>query len=347
MTKLKINRYPPIVSYVSHAYRLSIISTRDEYLPWFYSNYIQLFCGQKRLNNRQTCSLNFHFPKIWHYAVPWLHWYSLPNDLSNKLFGNDIIDFLKSCIDSKLYIRLFLDEYYLSYSEYFNKRHYEHDILIFGYDETHTLFFALGYARGEYSELHVDYECINEAYISVKSNFPEAKKMDLFRYNEAGSLEYGIPPYDFDINWVQMQVSNYLKSISPADRLRSEKNLVDYVFGMKTYTSLRDYVESLSLKEAKIDLIPFRVLWEHKKCMVKRVEYMVAQRIIRPEKSPLNAFEVLEDKANILRLMSIKYSLTQDDAMVRRMKHNILELCMLDEIAMKKLQRILANENIS
>ena len=341
MIRLKINSAPPVVSYISHAHRLSIVSARDEYLPWFHSNYIQLFCGQRRLNNRQTCSLNFYFPKIWHYSVPWLHWYSLPNDLSAKLFGKDIIDFLKSCIDSELYVRLMLDEYYLPYSEYFNKVHHEHDILIFGYDDSHTLFFSLGYDRGEYSELHVGYECINNAYMSVKSNFPAGKRMDLFRYNEAGALEYGIPPYGFDIDWIQIQISNYLKSISSVDRLRSEKNLVDYVFGLKTYNSLHDYVASLLLVPTKIDLIPFRILWEHKKCMVKRIEYMVSKKILRPEEFPLNAFVELQEKADMLRLMSIKYSLTQDDTVVQRMKHSIEELCFLDEIAMKKLQRIL------
>ena len=58
--RLPINAIPPVIGKLRHAYPLSILSVNDAYLPWFHSNFIQLFWPRARGFPHAT--LDFFYP---------------------------------------------------------------------------------------------------------------------------------------------------------------------------------------------------------------------------------------------------------------------------------------------
>ena len=101
---------PPVRCFLYDAYPLSILATHTEYLPWFYSNYIQICC-YKNFIERDEVFLEFFGPNQACHS-PWLKSQRLSRDaiLKNKV---DIVEFIISNIDNNYYFYGFASAYFI------------------------------------------------------------------------------------------------------------------------------------------------------------------------------------------------------------------------------------------
>ncbi len=325
-TRLPINANPPLIGKLRHAYPLSILSADDAYLPWFHSNFIQLFWPRARGFPHAT--LDFFYPP---------HYPSLPL-LDTQLFDRRILDrrgegvlgdFLVSCLADGWYAQLYVDEFHIPGRAAYRCAYMPHRLLVFGCDRDKASFDVLGFAAdGRYAASQVTGSELEDAFVSTElaadieaieagereTTLGDLAKISLARYDSSKSCS-------FDLQLVIDQLSDYLLSRNTADRFR----MLDLSYygqeatGMEIYNGIGRRLE-YSLRHPEFaDVLSLHILWEHKKCMLARIEYMETRGYLDPGDALGEAYAEIAAQAGVLRMMMLRFGMGRDRRLIERM----------------------------
>ena len=323
--RLPINAIPPVIGKLRHAYPLSILSVNDAYLPWFHSNFIQLFWPRARGFPHAT--LDFFYPP---------QYPSLPL-LDTQLFDRRILgrgagalgEFLVSCLADRLYVQLYVDEFHLPGRAAYRRGYMPHRLLLFGCDRGGASFDILGFtAHGRYAASQVSGSELEDAVGSPRLladieatqagereiALGDLGKISLTRYKNGRACS-------FDLQLVIDQLSDYLNCHRTADRFR----MLDLSYydqeatGMEVYSCIRRRLEYSRKHPEFADVLSVHILWEHKKCMLARIEYMEALRLLDPGDALGEAYAEIVAQAGILRMMMLRYGMSRDEHLIERM----------------------------
>lgn len=320
---------PPIKCFLYDAYQLSILSVKEDYRPWLYSNYIQLCCNKKIYNN----------------GIPFLEFFESNQELQNPFLRtqslawgsfvkNDIniIDYIITGINDGYYFYSFADEYYMPNRFFYGKHHFIHDIFVFGYDDEKKEFQILGYDdKEQLATSAVSYSAFRDAFLSKADNLRQLwnDRIYLFRYNDEAK-------YRFDIQAVIELIEDYLNSSNSDMRYRYFHNPTnEKVFGIKIYDSLIYYYQLLSADQVKYDArIPF-LLWEHKKCMKDRIDYLIKVEKYQNLEYCYETYEKLETEAKTLLSIMLVYKYKKNSSYLSKII-DILQQIRTEEIEILK-----------
>lgn len=261
---------PPIKSYLHHAYGLSILATRSDYLPWFHSNYIQWHFDKNFMNDRYSDYFNFFYYPYVEVNMPHMEKLKLDRTIMSENELN--VDFFIRLIDEGYYVCTYVDEYYVPNRVAYQNYHLKHEILVYGYDRTEQVFHVLGFDRER---------AFRPTTVSI-DDFMEA-----FEYGYGGDddffwRKYIIPArlfdhaeYAFNLKLVTNLLEDYLESRESNIRIAMYiQPPRDSVFGLKCYEYLDRLLELIEKGEFFIDYRVPSLLWEHKHCMNMRLQYM-------------------------------------------------------------------------
>lgn len=92
----------------------------------------------------------------------------------------------------------------------------------------------------------------------------------------------------------------------------------DLTFGVATYGCLQRWMEEVLRGRRDFDVIPFHVLWEHKKIMVSRLEYFERKGYLDPSLALSARYREIEARAAHLRLLMIRCRMKQDRKLLAR-----------------------------
>jgi len=123
--------------------------------------------------------------------------------------------------------------------------------------------------------------------------------VDLFEYKGEGE-------YEFDIDAVIDQLHSYVYSVNTSNRYRTMEKPIEGVFGMATYGLLKDYFTFLMDHPRSWDRRHLYTLWEHKKCMLSRLEYLEEIGRLRIKEGITKEYKVVEGKAKCAHLLMLK-----------------------------------------
>jgi len=333
--RLAINDKPEILSYSSHAKTLAILSTDKHYEAWFHSNYIQLIC-EKDFKDKGI-HLDFYLgpSKDFNFYVnnPWLYSQTIKKEMVNHLTDN-ITEFVISCIDRNYYVDLHLDQHFVAKdpSFHFEPHQFYHDTLVFGYNRSEQYFDILGY-NPFYKSLKISFSDFDSAY----RNCPIEKwytVLYLYHYEKKrpGSQS---KDYILDVTWIADSLKGYLNS---TDHTRlfamfdSGRN--NLAFGMDVYHYYKLNFKSGDFWE---DIRPLYVLWEHKKCMLSRIQYLYDHHyLIQSSYAYLKVqFEEIKNLAEFIKVTQLKALISKDNKIIEKIIFNCL-----DEIASKEHKAI-------
>lgn len=316
---------PPIICALHHAYPLSILASYDDYLPWFYSHYIQVEYPRELNPENEVKRFNFFRWPFYSLSIsPWLQIQNLHRNIVDKA-NNNIIRFISECIDDDYYIRIDVDEFYISEKSNFHESHYTRELLIYGYDEPQEEFSSIGFDHhGVFASFKISFSDLEKAYHSADLKYGNDKcRVFLFRYITEAT-------YNFDLVLVFEQIRDYLFSVDTSERYRifqdptfrsyrTSEGPINHAYGMETYKHLKYYLESLTAQDLQINRISFQALWEHKKCMHSRLKYMEDCEFLDQNEGFSINYSEIEQKSNMLRLMAFKYDVTENEALKKRM----------------------------
>ena len=92
----------------------------------------------------------------------------------------------------------------------------------------------------------------------------------------------------------------------------------DLTFGVETYRCLQWWMEEVLRGRREFDIIPFHVLWEHKRIMVARLKYFEKNRYLDPSQALSSRYREIEAGAAHLRLLMIRCRMKQDGKLLAR-----------------------------
>ncbi len=279
----------PIICYLHHAYALAIIMNYPQFLPWFYSHYIQLFCY---INSK--IFFNFYTPYDIFHSAP-----CLDNKYFHKkdvvLMNVDAKQFINDYIKEGYYVCTYLNEFYMPGKSTYKVSDFEHECLIYGYDNVNRRYSILGFnSRANYVSDYLNYEVFDAAYM-------HAFKDDILVLSRVK------PEYEpgFDVGLVKLFLRDYIYS-GNTSRLYDERN--DFVWGIKVFECLKPYLDRVVAEGSFPDFRFFHVFWEHKKCLLDRINYMLQNGYIQSP-SHYASYLDIEKKFLILRNTVYKFNL--------------------------------------
>ena len=222
------------------------------------------------------------------------------------------------------YARVVLDEFYLPEKLAHNRVHFIHDNLIYGYCATCRTCFLAGYrgtkAHGASVQRVARFglsacplSSLGPAIFS-RPDGPEPK----FLQDQIVLFQPVKGAQALDVLFIKIQLASYLSSshdpkpyadkgypgraIAPWPNVKSVST-----YGLGVYQSLIDFTLADRAGGAPLDLKPYRLLWEHKACMARRVLALADHLDSAPLRALHPAFVGLEARANQIRLESIFY----------------------------------------
>lgn len=172
-----------VQGYLLYAFPLSILTAYSKGIHWTKKQYMDAFAYINDDND-----VNVEFEDGVTYGN-----FSNDCDLLQMNYytaADDVIALIEHSLCSEQYIILFLDEFYRPNSPHYTKRHYLHEIMIYGIDEYEIKYIAYD-ARKRYSRLSMNQLDLQKAYVSgnsinptITSNWVKERRIILCKYND-------------------------------------------------------------------------------------------------------------------------------------------------------------------
>lgn len=305
------------------------------YMYWLFSNYIQLSCDNENMDVK--VQYFYGLKKNWeYYTSNYFVNFSIKKKSELSYWGIGILEYIKYCICQSRYVETWINQYFVYGRKEYHKKHHFHQNLIYGFsDETQELY-ILGYTNN--GLMAVDRITYQDFLDNRNYN---VEKDILIEYE----IEMDGEGYDFDIKYITEMVYQYLTGTNsslfchhllPGDKRK---------YGIHIYDEL---MERKGIKNILGDRRITHIIYEHKECMKKRLEYMRERGFFSTVQTELliEKLNPMISYAKKLRNISLKYAMVErtqesfDD-----IKKRLEELKKKDADFMKKLYELLIEVN--
>lgn len=308
-----------------------------DYETWMAMNYIQLYfnkddhVGKVYLDYRMNPIRNYCYE--YRYADQFLNIsYECFNEVLD-IFPN-IASYIKKCLEHRYYVAVCIDEYYVPQRINYQKEHFYHHNLFYGYDEEEDNFLILGYA------------------VKLVNSKIAAKEVLDIRVNSSSNIikykrDYNSNIGKFNLDNLIFHLENFRSGKSFGYFM--ENSLADDkgAYGLQIFDELKstDQGKQLLFNDARISF----VFYEHSLLMEQRIKYL-ANNIFRGEED-IEYFK--EESSRIVEVAErLKNLVIKNLAIENRIKEaneiNILkvldELCERENIYIGRLINKLREE---
>lgn len=228
---------------------------------WLFTNYIQIH-SSNNLEDFMDVPLNYFssLNKEFRYNQknPWIQQAPVKQDVLRKFVK--ITDLIEEILDNHYYVELNLDEYFLKKCEAYQKRHFIHANMLYGYDREKRIFHMIGYNEMKtYSRSVITYEAFEKAFETVPNG-----KWNMYTMKRIfPCIEYQMQKED-----VKRYLREYLEGRNSGYRDDLLGNPLNRKFGVNIYTVIEDNLEKIT------DYRTIFVLTEQKKIMRLRIQFM-------------------------------------------------------------------------
>jgi hypothetical protein len=298
---------PPVNCYLHHAYPLTAAMSHKDFYSWFFSNYIQLECRP------EGDYLNFFTYTICGNSIyiPLLDYKILDLEFIFKTNTN-IIEFIKDSIKLGYYVTTYTDEFFIPERDSYKKHHFRHELMIYGFDLNKKTFKVIGYNdTSTYATSNVSFSEFENGYLNSID-----KKNDLILLKAKDSESYNFS-YTFDIGNVRNLLCDYLYSKNSSARLRSIGNPNNFIYGISIYQHLIKYYQVIiQNNEKECDIRHLHLLFEHKKTMVSRLDYLIENNYLSNKNNFMDIFSELQIIILNRRNSLIKYNITNNKDLI-------------------------------
>lgn len=308
----------PVIGYQHHAFHLSVMAQHPDFHNWFYTNYIQLCYYAASSKSKPILDFYQH-----NKNSPLIREMYMAKTMVTPY--TSLLTFLKDRIDEGNYIVTFSNEYYIPRRRSYQKHHYVHDILIYGYDSKKDIFEIAGFNdKFSYETAEISSSLIEDALNEFDESTGFLKKwkdgIHLLKIDSEHNFQ-------FDKINVFEQISEYLHSENSSERFRMYSSPTNNIFGISVYEKIQEYL-SLN-EEGTADTKMFHILYEHKKIMLERLNFMIK---LGTTLSPhhILSYEQLKKQALVLRNLCLRAQITKDTSIYNRMIQ-ILEIMKREE----------------
>jgi len=244
----------------------------NDYFDWVFSNHIQLYLYL----NPVGITLDYLITPYKNYSPytfnPFINFIPMKRKYIDEKYES-IFEFIKENINEQKYIELILDELYLPSREAYQSYHYNHANLIYGYDTEYI--YLIGIVNGK--------PCMSANTIDdVIRAYEESKTGQVDEVVYVFDRVRGT--YTFDKDFFKQNLRSYLKGKAENIQLYNlSACMEDYkslMYGINIYDGL---MTPIGLNRIKNDLRIAYTLYEHKKCMIERIQFLLTRGYLNNE----------------------------------------------------------------
>lgn len=237
----------------------------NNYYNWLFSNHVQLSA-----NKESMIAIDYLISPYKNYMPytynPLINFIPERREVVEKQFLN-IMEFVKTNIDCNRYVEMCLDEFYISTRDSYQKRHFNHTNLVYGYDD--TCVYILGITQGKPLSSRIKKEDFIIAYEACKDTI-----------NVIFLFDYLAETYDFNIEQLIVTINDYLSGVSGRMRFYNIPSYENNSYGINVYNEfIEDKGLDIIIKDPRVSY----VLLEHKLCMRERIRFLVKRGYISEE----------------------------------------------------------------
>lgn len=330
--QLPIERQELVSTYNIDASFLSMVLSYENTKPWLFGGFIQI--------KGFTDSTQSYFYECQHESdTPFFLIQRLGKDIISCKW-NDIIQFIIDCIDLNYYLLMMINKSYLDiYKDKMNKD-YLHDVFIYGYDlELEQIYLAGSFLHDKYSFITCTFEEFRTAYArSFKVGLYDWL-FGVILYQFRDSESHKVNP-DLRGN-IKTLLEHYLNS---TNMTQNDFNSTVYydrenlVYGHNVY---RNIINHLRSNQDKLDVRSFNLFLDHKRIMVARFEYLIANKYLDAPLVDIGALNEILKLTEVHRNLALRFNITKDIDLKERLIEHLSKLIEKESQVYNKLISVL------
>lgn len=339
---------PLITSWQWHATLFSILSNDENAKKWIFSNYIQLRCYNIEEiftgDDMLFCDMMPGSSSL--KQCPYLVTSMMTKEQIESYCGN-IIDFIIKTIDLGGYVYGVFDEAKILSPETIDYK-FPHELFIYGYDLDKQIFNVGDFTFKDHytSDNTVTFEDIRKGYEDITASDDHMFKDD---YKGKRGLYVIIKnsdtsAYELDTTLIRDTINEYLNSVDSKNHFRMMRNRFDdTTFGVEVYDRvLKRIQDQMQAEEPDFDIRALHLMYDHKKLMLERIQYLMANNCIDYDKNLLDSYSNVVRNMLAARNLLIKISITGDVSEAVKFKQYF---AIAKEKEMSVLQEVLSQMN--
>ena len=303
----------PLVEPLYRTYHNGIITAAIGENPslrnWFLNNTMILTCNRKFLSGFTTPQIEV---ENYSFENPVLELKYIPMQFLNG-YINPVI---RNLIDAGYYIHFNgIDDYYVEGKSWYKKRHFKHNGTICGYNQLDKTYCIYAY----------DSNWIFKKFWTPQKSFNKGREA-MFKQGVYGYLQAIKPKLDkieFSVETALKGIVDYLDS----DLEKYPEDGRGNVRGIVVHVYIAKYVDKLfdgSIPYERMDRRVLRLIWEHKKVMLERIEKIEQSLNFNNEIS--EKYKPLVAEADTMRMLYASHHMKRRDSVLPIIKKKLLRL---------------------
>ena len=288
----------------------TIIANNPTIRNWYLNEHMSLACSRKFLKGYTT-------PEI---TIPGTSWSECPYfetiGVSSRFLGGHVNKAIRGMLDEGYYIVFMnIDDYYVEGKSWYKKRHFNHDGMICGYDQDNKTYCLYSY----------DSNWIYRKFWTSQRSFNKSRVV---------MEKQGMFPHFFAVKATEEKVPFLPRSVYAKLGEYLDSNLEKYPFdgegsisGIVVHAFMAEYVAKLysgDIPYERTDRRVFRLIWEHKKAMMERIQ-LVEMKLGLSDTISKEYAEVVNE-ANTIRMLYASHILRRRDSVLPIMQKKLLLL---------------------
>lgn len=277
---------------------------------WILNEAVLLTCNRSFLSGKMTPNIDV-VRSSWH-DNPYFEriYYSL------KYTGGHINPIIRTLLDHGYYVCFCgVDDYYVKGKSWYHKKHFGHDGMICGYNREDKTYCIYAYdSHWIYRKFWTPQRCFDRGREAIQRTSG---------YAEIYGIRVSQEQVEFSPNTVYEKLREYLDSTFENYPIDGEGD----VYGSIVQEYLALYIEKLydgSIPYDKMDNRVFRLLWEHKKVMLERIQ--TAEKTVKLDTGYSKKYEKIVSDANTLRILYASHCMKRRDSILPAIHKRLLWL---------------------
>lgn len=290
---------------------------------WYLNQTMILTCDRKFLSGFTTPRIDIAESSWEHNPYLDKRWYAM------QFAKGHINAIIRELLDQGYYVCFTgIDDYYVKGKSWYRERHFNHDGMICGYDQE----------KNEYCIYAYDSHWVYQKFWTSQKSFDNGRNA-LFKKGSYGSI-CGIKPTGYRVRLNPDAVLNKLHEYLDSSLKKYPKSKEGPVYGIAVHDYMAMYVERLyngSIPYEKMDRRVFRVIWEHKKAMLERLEKVEELLQLDPESSV--AYQKIVEEAHAMRMLYASHHMRRRDSVLPLIRDKLMALKKRERVVLKNFIR--------
>lgn len=330
--KVMLPTCEPVLATYNHQIIQSVVAMQNPTLyNWILNEAVSLQCGNIFLRGHNSIMIGIPLFNTM-YAMPHIERLTI----NTRFVRKDIHSIMKNMLNQGYYVAFAnVDDYYMQGKSLYGVKHFLHDGLICGYDDSKArglckMFRDSRRKSPTYKIMAYDkhWKCslFDIPQYCLEEGIDSAVREGV--YSDLVAMKAKPIKSEFHIKGIRTNLKNYLNSnleIYPPDD-------GDYVYGIVVHNYTCMYLDKLHSGDIPYDDRDRRILrliWEHKKLMTDRIRAVEKRLHWDDEMSKRCAAN--ENEADKIRLLYLKYNIKEDNTLLPLISKRLMDIKQTEE----------------